>query len=216
MEVRQDPQIRTISQAPHGDMPSAFIPIVTEQTNRGERSSDLYSRLLQDRVIFLAGEIDDRTANSIIAQLLFLERQDPDSDIDLYINSPGGSVTDGLAIYDTMQIIKPAVATICVGHAASMGAVILAGGASGKRFALPHSRVMMHQVSGGYRGTVSDARIALEEMKRAHAALMQILAEHTGQPLDKVVEDCEHDYWMSPDEAKAYGVIDEIMQKAAR
>lgn len=216
MEERQNQQGSTVSQAPHGDRPSSWLPFVTEKTSMGEKRSDVLSRLLEDRVVILTGEVNEFSANLIIAQLLFLERQDPDGDIDLYINSPGGSVSDGLAIYDTMQIIKAPVATICVGVAASMGAVILAGGAAGKRFALPHSRVMMHQVSGGYRGTVSDARIALEEMKSAHTALMQILAEHTGKELDKVTEDCEHDYWMSAEEAKAYGIIDEIMQKGAR
>jgi ATP-dependent Clp protease protease subunit len=190
--------------------------MVVEQSARGERAYDIYSRLLKDRVIFIGWPITDEIANLVVAELLFLEREDPDSDIDLYINSPGGSVSAGLAIYDTMQILKCDVATICVGMAASMGAILLSGGAEGKRYALQNSRIMMHQVSGGYEGTVTDARIRLEEMNRAHETLMQILAYHTRQDLDKVRRDCERDYWLSANEAKEYGIIDKVMQKGER
>lgn len=194
----------------------SVIPMVVEQSARGERAYDIYSRLLKDRVIFIGWPITDEIANLVVAELLFLEREDPDSDIDLYINSPGGSVSAGLAIYDTMQILKCDVATICVGMAASMGAILLSGGAEGKRYALQNSRIMMHQVSGGYEGTVTDARIRLEEMNRAHETLMQILAYHTRQDLDKVRRDCERDYWLSANEAKEYGIIDKVMQKGER
>jgi len=194
----------------------SVIPMVVEQSARGERAYDIYSRLLKDRVIFIGDPIDDHLANLIIAELLFLEREDPDSDIDIYINSPGGSVSAGLAIYDTMQIIKCDIATICVGMAASMGAVLLAGGTKGKRYTLPHARVMLHQVSGGYEGTVTDARIRLEEMNRAHETLMQILAHHTGQDIEKVRRDCDRDYWLSANEAKEYGIVDKVMEKGER
>ncbi len=194
----------------------SVIPMVVEQSARGERAYDIYSRLLKDRILFIGEPIDDHLANLIIAELLFLEREDPDSDIDVYINTPGGSVTSGLAIYDTFQIVKCDVATICVGMAASMGAILLAGGSPGKRYCLPHTRVMMHQVSGGYEGTVTDARIRLEEMNRAHDTLMQILARHTNQPIEKVLRDCDRDYWMSAEEALEYGIIDKILEKAAR
>lgn len=197
-------------------LPHAVVPMVVEQSARGERAFDLYSRLLKDRVIFLGEPIDDHIANLLIAELLFLEREDPDSDVDIYINSPGGSVSAGLAIYDTMQIVKCDVATICVGMAASMGAVLLAGGAPGKRYALPNARIMMHQVSGGYEGTVTDARIRLEEMKRAHDNLVSILASHSGQDVEKVRRDCDRDYWLAAPEAKEYGLIDHVMQKGAR
>ena len=194
----------------------SVIPMVVEQSARGERAFDIYSRLLKDRVIFIGDEIDDHIANLVIAELLFLEREDPDSDIDIYINSPGGSVSAGLAIYDTMQIIKPEVATICVGWAASMGAVLLAGGAEGKRYALPNARMMLHQVASGYRGTLSDARIALEEMKHAHETLMNILAKHTKQDVEKVTRDCDRDYWMGAEEALEYGMFAKVMKKGAR
>lgn len=194
----------------------SVIPMVVEQSARGERAYDIYSRLLKDRVIFIGWPITDEVANLVVAELLFLEREDPDSDIDLYINSPGGSVSAGLAIYDTMQILRCDVATICVGMAASMGAILLAGGAEGKRYALKNSRIMMHQVSGGYEGTVTDARIRLEEMNRAHETLMQILAYHTHQDVDKVRRDCDRDYWLSAEEAKEYGIIDKVLQKGAR
>jgi ATP-dependent Clp protease protease subunit len=195
---------------------SAVIPMVVEQSARGERAYDIYSRLLKDRVIFIGDPIDDHIANLVIAELLFLEREDPDSDIELYINSPGGSVSAGLAMYDTMQLIKSDVATFCVGMAASMGAVLLAGGADGKRYALPHSRVMMHQVAGGYEGTVSDARIRLEEMNRAQDTLMKILAHHCKQDIEKVRRDCDRDHWMSAQEAREYRLIDKIMRRAER
>ena len=194
----------------------SVIPMVVEQSARGERAYDIYSRLLKDRVIMLSDPIDDHMANLLIAQLLFLEREDPDTDIEFYINSPGGSVSAGLAIYDTMQLIKCDVATFCVGMAASMGAVLLAGGAATKRYALPHSRVMMHQVAGGYEGTVSDARIRLEEMNRAQDTLMKILAHHTGQDIEKVRRDCDRDYWLAADEAKEYGLVDKVLEKDQR
>lgn len=193
------------------------IPIVVEQSERGERAYDLYSRLLKDRIIFIGDPIDDHIANLVIAQLLFLEREPPHgADIDLYINSPGGSVTSGLAIYDTMQMLKCEIATICVGMAASMAAVILAGGAKGKRYALPHARIMLHQVSGGYEGTVTDARIRLEEMNRAHETLMHLLAKHTGRDVEQVRKDCDRDYWMSAQEARDYGLIDVVMERDVR
>jgi ATP-dependent Clp protease, protease subunit len=197
-------------------LPHSVIPMVVEQSARGERAYDIYSRLLRDRVIFLGDPIDDHIANLMIAELLFLEREDPDTDIDIYINSPGGSVSAGLAIYDTMQIVKCDVATICVGMAASMGTVLLAGGTKGKRFSLPNARVMMHQVSGGYEGSVTDARIRLEEMNRAHETLIGIIARHTGQDLERVRHDTDRDYWLSAGEAKEYGLIDSIMEKGAR
>lgn len=194
----------------------SVVPMVVEQSARGERAYDLYSRLLKDRVIFLGEPIDDHIANLIIAELLFLEREDPESDVDVYINTPGGSVSAGLAVYDTMQIVKCDVATTCVGMAASMGAVLLAGGSAGKRAALPNARVMLHQVSGGYEGSVTDARIRLEEMNRAHETLMRILAEHTKQDIEKVRHDCDRDYWLSAQEAKEYGIVDVVMEKGAR
>jgi ATP-dependent Clp protease protease subunit len=193
-----------------------IIPTVIEESARGTYAHDIYSRLLRDRVIFIGRPVMDDIANSVVAQLLFLEREDPDSDIDIYINSPGGSVSAGLAMYDTMQIIKCDVATICVGMAASMGAVLLAGGSEGKRYCLPNSRVMLHQVSGGYEGTFADAKIQLEEMNRTHETLMQILAKHTKQDIDKVRRDCDRDYWMSAGEAKEYGVVDKILEKGDR
>lgn len=195
---------------------SAVIPMVVEQSARGERAYDIYSRLLKDRVIFIGDPIDDHLANLIIAELLFLEREDPDSDIELYINSPGGSVSAGLAMYDTMQLVKCDIATFCVGMAASMGAILLAGGAAGKRYALPNSRVMMHQVAGGYEGTVSDAKIRLEEMNRAQETLMRILVKHTGQDEDKVRRDCDRDYWLSAAEAQEYGLVDKVLEKGDR
>ena len=192
------------------------IPMVVEQSARGERAYDIYSRLLKDRVIFIGDAIDDHISNLVIAELLFLEREDPDADIDIYINSPGGSVSAGLAMYDTMQIVKCDIATICVGMAASMGAVLLCGGTKGKRYALPNARVMLHQVAGGYQGTYSDAKIQLEEMNRAHDALMRIIAEHTGQDLEKVRRDCDRDYWLSAAEAKEYGLVDKVLEKGER
>src|SRR6478735_7288098 len=185
-------------------MPYMPVPYVIEQTHRGERSYDIYSRLLKDRIVMLGTEIDDDVANVIVAQLLFLESEDPEKDISLYINSPGGSVTAGLAIYDTMQYVKPPVSTICIGQAASMGAVLLAAGAKGKRYALPNSRVMIHQGSGGVRGNTPDVEIQVREMLNLTERLMHILANHTGQEYDKVRRDSERDYFMSAEEAKSY------------
>ncbi|NPA32278.1 MAG: ATP-dependent Clp endopeptidase proteolytic subunit ClpP [Aquificae bacterium] len=190
-----------------------LVPIVIEQTPRGERAYDIFSRLLQDRIVLLGSPIDDHVANLIVAQLLFLESQDPEKDIYLYINSPGGSVTAGLAIYDTMQYIKPDVVTICMGQAASMGAILLAAGAPGKRYALPHSRIMIHQPLGGIQGQATDIIIHAEEIKRIKDMLIEILSKHTGRPPEKVAADIERDYFMSPQEAKEYGLIDKIIEK---
>jgi ATP-dependent Clp protease protease subunit len=189
------------------------IPWVIEETGRGERTYDIYSRLLKDRIIFLGTPIDDNIANVIIAQMLFLEAEDPDKDIHLYINSPGGWVTSGLAIYDAMQYIKPDVSTICVGQAASMGAVLLAAGTKGKRFALPHSRIMLHQPSGGFEGQASDIAIQAREILRIREALNEILYRHTGQSLDKIRADTERDYFMSPEQAIEYGIIDKMIER---
>lgn len=190
-----------------------LIPMVIEQTNRGERSYDIYSRLLKDRIIFLGSEIDDEVANVVVAQLLFLQAEDPEKDISLYINSPGGSVTAGLAIYDTMQFIKPDVSTICVGMAASMGAVLLTAGAKGKRFALPNSEVMIHQPLGGVRGQAEDIRIHTEWILKTKKQLTQILADRSGQPYERVEKDSDRDNFMSAEEAKAYGLIDAIIER---
>jgi ATP-dependent Clp protease protease subunit len=195
----------------HSDIKS-LVPIVVEQTSRGERSFDIYSRLLNERVIFLGSAIDDHVANLIIAQLLHLESADTEKDINLYINSPGGSVTDGLAIYDTMQFIKPKVSTICIGQCASMAAVLLAAGAPGKRFALPHSRVLIHQPWGGTQGQVTDIEIQAKEMLRMRAQLDDILARHTGQPCEKIHLDTERDNIMMAEEAKAYGLVDDVLE----
>lgn len=193
-----------------------LIPYVVEQTNRGERSYDIYSRLLKDRIIFLGSPIDYEVANAIVAQLLFLEKEDPDKDIDMYINSPGGSVSDGLAIFDTMQLIKCDVSTYCVGQAASMGAVLLAGGANGKRFCLEHARVMIHQVSAGTQGTLADMKVALKEFDRAMDILMKIMAESTGKTKEALYDDCDRDYFMSGHEAMEYGIVDKVLAKLAR
>ncbi|MBN9500807.1 MAG: ATP-dependent Clp protease proteolytic subunit [Armatimonadetes bacterium 55-13] len=192
------------------------IPYVIEQTSRGERSYDLWSRLLKDRIVYLGTEVDDYYANLIVAQLLFLEKEDPDKDIELYINSPGGSVYAGLAIYDTMQIIKPDVATTCVGIAASMGAVLLAGGAKGKRSALKHARVMIHQVSSGFRGTAADINVQVAETNKLMDTLMGLLANDTGQPEEKVRKDCDRDHWMSSEESASYGLIDRVVEPGVR
>ena len=192
------------------------IPYVVEQTARGERSYDIWSRLLKDRIIFLGTELDDYIANIIIAQLLFLEKDDPDKDIDFYINSPGGSVSAGLAIYDAMQIIKPDIATICIGMAASFGAVLLAGGTKGKRYCLDHSRIMLHQVHGGFEGTSADVAIQVNEMNRSMDSIMGILSKHTGQSEEKVRKDCDRDYFMSAQESADYGVIDKILVPGSR
>ena len=191
----------------------SLVPMVVEQSNRGERSYDIYSRLLKDRIIFLGEEVNDVTASLVVAQLLFLAAEDPDNDINLYINSPGGSVTAGMAIYDTMQYIKPDVSTICIGMAASMGAFLLAGGAKGKRYALPNAEVMIHQPSGGARGQATDIRIHAENILRTKAKLNQILAENTGKPVEEVERDTERDNFMSAEEAKAYGLIDAVITK---
>lgn len=191
------------------------IPFVVEQTGRGERSYDIYSRLLKDRIVFLGGEIDDHVANLVIAQLLFLESEDPEKDIFLYINSPGGLVTGGLAIYDTMQHLKSPVSTICVGQAASMGAVLLAAGRKGKRFSLPHSRIMIHQPLGGFRGQASDIHIHAQEILRLRDELNGILASHTGQAIEKIAADTERDFFMGGAEAVTYGIVDEIITKKA-
>jgi ATP-dependent Clp protease, protease subunit len=190
-----------------------LVPIVVEQTARGERSYDIYSRLLKERVVFAVGPVEDYMANVIVAQLLFLESENPDKDIALYINSPGGSVSSGLAIYDTMQFIKPDVSTICIGMAASMGAVLLAGGAKGKRFMLPNSRAMIHQPSGGYQGQASDIHIQAQEILKIRERLNEILARHTGQTVEKIKLDSERDNFMSPTEAIAYGLVDKLLDK---
>lgn len=191
-----------------------LIPTVLEKSQFGERAYDIYSRLLKERIIFLNDEVNDYTSNLVIAQLIFLAHEDPKKDIQLYINSPGGSVTAGMAIYDTMQFIKPDVSTICVGMAASMGAVLLAGGAKGKRFALPNSRMMIHQVLGGAEGQASDVEIRTRELLRMKKMLNELLAKHTGQKLAKVESDADRDYFMTSDEAKKYGLIDEVIIKA--
>lgn len=190
-----------------------LVPIVIEQTNRGERAYDIYSRLLKDRIIFLGAPIDDVFANLVIAQLLFLEAEDPEKDINLYINSPGGSVTSGLGIYDTMQYVKPPINTICLGQAASMGALLLAAGAKGKRFALPNARVLIHQPMGGFQGQATEIDIHAREILKIRGRLNEILAKHTGQPLDKIAQDTERDYFMSGEEAKKYGLIDEVISR---
>lgn len=190
-----------------------LVPMVVEQTSRGERAYDIYSRLLKERVVFLVGPVEDNVANLIVAQLLFLESENPDKDIHLYINSPGGSVTAGLAIYDTMQFIKPDVSTMCVGQAASMGAMLLAGGSKGKRYSLPHSRMMIHQPLGGFQGQASDIDIHAREILKARERLAQLLSKHTGQPLEKVQLDTERDNFMGSDEAMAYGLIDQVLSE---
>jgi len=188
-----------------------LIPMVIEQSSRGERAYDIYSRLLKDRIIFLGEEVIDVMANIVIAQMLFLESEDPDKDINVYINSPGGSVTAGLAIYDTMQYIKPDVATICMGQTTSMAALLLAAGAKGKRYALPHSRIMIHQPLGGAQGQATDIDIHAREILKVRDSLNQILAEHTGQPIEKVRKDSERDYFMSSQKALEYGIIDKVI-----
>ena len=190
-----------------------FVPIVIEQTGRGERAYDIYSRLLKDRIVMLGTPIDDHVANLIVAQLLFLEAEDPEKDIYLYINSPGGVVTAGLAIYDTMQYIKPDVVTICMGQAASMGAVLLAAGAKGKRFALPHARIMIHQPLGGFQGQATDIEIHAKEILRLKKMLNEILSKHTGKPVEEIEKDTERDYFMSAEEAKEYGLIDKVLTR---
>lgn len=190
---------------------NALVPMVVEQTSRGERSYDIYSRLLKERIIFLTGQVEDNMANLIVAQMLFLESENPDKDIFLYINSPGGSVTAGMSIYDTMQFIKPNVSTLCTGQACSMGAFLLAGGAPGKRFALPNSRVMIHQPLGGFQGQASDIQIHAQEILTIKEKLNKLLAEHTGQPLEVVEKDTDRDNFMSAAQAAEYGIIDEVL-----
>jgi ATP-dependent Clp protease protease subunit len=192
-----------------------LVPIVVEQTSRGERSYDIYSRLLKDRIVFIGTGIDDDVANLVIAQLLFLEAEDPDKDINIYINSPGGVVTAGMAIYDTMQFIKPDIATVCIGQAASMAAVLLAGGTTGKRTSLPNARIMIHQPMGGTRGQATDIKIQAEEILRMREELNRIIAFHSGQPVSRVAADTERDYFMSAEQAKAYGIIDNVVEKRA-
>ncbi|MCD7951701.1 MAG: ATP-dependent Clp endopeptidase proteolytic subunit ClpP [Synergistaceae bacterium] len=192
---------------------SYYVPIVVEQSGRGERSYDIYSRLLKDRIIFLGTAIDDTVANLVVAQMLFLESEDPDKDISLYINSPGGSVSAGLAIYDTTQYIRPNVSTICLGMAASMGAVLLTAGAEGKRLALPNAKIMIHQPMGGMQGQASDIEIHAKEILKTRAKLNEILAAHTKQPLDKIEADTDRDYYMSSEEALKYGIVDKIIEK---
>ena len=192
---------------------AALVPMVVEQTARGERSYDIYSRLLKDRVIFMTGQVEDHMANLVVAQMLFLESENPDKDIHLYINSPGGSVTAGLSIYDTMQFIKPDVSTMCIGQAASMGAMLLAGGAKGKRLALPHSRMMIHQPSGGAQGQASDIEIQANEIIKLRKDLNVLLASHTGQTVETIAKDTERDNFMSADEAEEYGLVDKVIQQ---
>ncbi len=194
------------------DITSQLVPMVVEQTSRGERAYDIYSRLLKERVIFLVGPVEDHMANLVVAQLLFLESENPDKDIHLYINSPGGSVTAGLSIYDTMQFIKPDVSTMCIGQAASMGAVLLAGGAKGKRYALPHSRTMIHQPLGGFQGQATDIEIHAKEILEVRERLNAILAKHTGQPLERIQQDTDRDFFLSANEFVEYGLIDSVMQ----
>ena len=197
-----------MSDEEHGQM---LVPIVVEQSARGERAYDIYSRLLKDRIVFIGTPIDDVVSNLIIAQLLFLQMEEPDKDISVYINTPGGSVTAGLAIYDTMQFVKPPVATYCVGQATSMGAVLLAAGAKGKRFALPNARIMIHQPWGGVQGAASDISIQAREILRLREKINEILSRHTGQSLEKIQRDSDRDYFMSAEEAKDYGVVDEVI-----
>jgi ATP-dependent Clp protease, protease subunit len=190
-----------------------LIPMVIEQSGRGERSYDIYSRLLRERVVFLVGPVNDQTANLVVAQLLFLESENPDKDISLYINSPGGSVSAGMAIYDTMNFIKPSVSTLCIGMAASMGAFLLCAGEKGKRFALPNSKIMIHQPLGGMQGQATDIEIHAKDILKTKATLNKILAERTGQPLDKIERDTDRDYFLEADEAKNYGLVDQVIAK---
>ncbi len=190
-----------------------MVPMVIEQSGRGERSYDIYSRLLKERVIFLVGEVNDQTANLVVAQLLFLESENPDKDISFYINSPGGSVSAGLAIYDTMQFVKPDVSTLCIGFAASMGAFLLAAGAKGKRFSLPNSKIMIHQVLGGARGQATDIEIHARDILKTREQMNRILAERTGQSLEKIARDTERDYFLTAEEARDYGMVDQVIDK---
>jgi ATP-dependent Clp protease protease subunit len=208
--------IKTRSELAELDIAAQLVPMVVEQTARGERAYDIYSRLLKERVIFIVGPVEDHMANLVVAQLLFLESENPEKDISLYINSPGGVVSAGLAIYDTMQFIKPDVSTICIGQAASMGAVLLAGGTKGKRFSLPHSRVMIHQPLGGFQGQASDIDIHAREVLATRERLNKLLASHTGQPVEKIAQDTDRDNFMSGEAAVAYGLIDKVLDKRAQ
>ena len=190
-----------------------LVPMVIEQSARGERAYDIYSRLLKERVIFIVGAIEDQMANLVVAQLLFLESENPDKDISIYINSPGGSVSAGMAIYDTMQFTTPDISTLCVGQAASMGALLLAGGAANKRYALPHSRIMIHQPLGGFQGQATDVDIHAREILKIREELNQVLAQHTGQPVEQIARDTERDHFLNSAEAKAYGLVDEVLDK---
>ncbi len=196
--------------------PSAIIPMVVESTNRGERAYDIYSLLLRERIIFLGTPIDDQVANVIVAQLLYLDREDPDRDIQVYVNSPGGVITAGLAIYDTMRLINADVSTICVGMSASMGTVLLAAGAPGKRYALPHATIHMHQALGGARGQASDIEIAARELLRNNEIIRNLLSQHTGQPLDRIKADTDRDFYLDADQAKEYGLVDDVLKTDAR
>jgi len=193
-----------------------LVPMVIETTGRGERAYDIYSRLLKDRIIFIGTAIDDMVANLIIAQMLFLQMEDPDKEISIYVNTPGGSVTSGLAIYDTMQFVKPDVSTYCVGQASSMGALLLCAGTAGKRYALPHARIMIHQPWGGVQGAASDISIQAQEILRLRARIEEILAKHTKQPLDRIKKDTDRDYFMSAEESKAYGIVDEVIENITK
>lgn len=195
------------------DSLNTLVPMVVEQTARGERAYDIYSRLLKERVVFLVGPVEDHMANLVVAQLLFLESENPDKDIHLYINSPGGSVTAGLSVYDTMQFVKPDVSTLCIGQAASMGAVLLAGGTHGKRHCLPHSRLLIHQPLGGFQGQAADIDIHAREILSVRERLNHILAKHTGQPIEKIQRDTDRDYFMSANESVAYGLVDSVLQQ---
>ena len=205
-------KMRTYNELVHGAQPYSYlVPMVVESTNRGERAFDIYSRLLKERIIFIGTPIDDQVANLVIAQLLFLQSEDPEKDISIYINSPGGQVTAGLAIYDTMQYVRPSVSTICIGMAYSMGAVLLAGGSDGRRYALPHANILIHQPWGGMQGQASDIQIHAKEILRTRELLNGILARHTGQPIERVQQDTERDYFLTPEQAKSYGLIDDII-----
>ena len=193
-----------------------MVPMVVEQSARGERAYDIYSRLLKDRIVFLVGPVEDHMANLVVAQLLFLESENPDKDIHLYINSPGGSVSAGMSIYDTMQFIRPDVSTLCVGQAASMGAFLLAAGAAGKRYALPNSRMMLHQPSGGSRGVAADIEIQAQEILLMRERLNRLISEHTGQPIETIEKDTDRDFWMSPDQAAEYGLVDAVQKTRAQ
>ncbi len=210
MTMKHQPGMTDMLDSPHA---LGLVPMVIETTGRGERAYDIYSRMLKERVVFLVGPVEDHMANLVVAQLLFLESENPDKDIHLYINSPGGAVNAGLAIYDTMQFIKPDVSTVCIGQAASMGALLLAGGASGKRFSLPHSRMMVHQPLGGYQGQATDIEIHAKEILRVRERLNQILVKHTGRSMEQIHEDTDRDFFMDGEEAKSFGLIDTVIAK---